>query len=115
MTRLHKAILVVHALLAFGAGATSVGALAGAFVFALGLVPMGYHALLVMRHLPREREQAERVESLERANEGLRLLVREQADEIVELQAEVDSGRRFAGAWARREAWRDSLREGRRP
>ena len=105
MTRLHKAILVVHALLAFGAGATSVGALAGAFVFALGLVPLGYHALLVMRHLPREREQAERVESLERANEGLRLLVREQADEIAKLQAEAARGRRFAGA----------LREGRRP
>jgi len=106
MTRLHKAILVVHALLAFGAGATSVGALAGAFVFALGLVPLCYHALIMMVYLPRWRADAERLAVSERANEGLRLLVREQADDLAKLQAEVARGRRFAGALPR---------EGRRP
>ena len=99
MTRLHKAILVVHVVLAFGAGLTSVGALAGAIVFALGLVPLGYHALIVMVYLPRWCEDKERLASLERANEGLRLLVREQ---IVELQAEVDSGQRFSVAMLRK-------------
>ena len=93
MTRLHKAILVVHALLGFGAAATSIGPLAGALVFALALVPMGYHALIVMVYLPREREQAERLAVAERANAVLRDEARELRAALRELQTDLEGER----------------------